>query len=424
MKILNGYYPHKSQNSFHESTAKFRALITGVGYGKSAAGANEILKLALQYPKSRHLILAPTAKIMTFATLAQFWKFCPKEIVADHHKSNNTIFLKNGAQIIYLTADNERHVDRLRGIEIGSFWCDEARLFPSYVWEVILTRLRDKYGPLKGIVTTTPRGYDWLYYYFVKKQHPRTKEYFTKPEDYAWWGGSTLENPHLPEEYKENLMNQLSGSFKRQEVFGSFESFEGMVYSNFSHKTHIIEKVPELSKFKQFIVGNDWGFTNAAGILIIGLDHDNRAYVLEEFYEKRQDIEVVGNWLLSKKETYPELGTIYGDPSEPMFITKWNNMGLNVVKANNEIMPGINFVHSMFEVQADGNPRLYISNKCPHLIDEINAYRYADRKEGKEQKETPIKENDHLMDALRYALFSHLGNQQEFMFLGDGGKFF
>lgn len=239
--IYNGYTPHSKQTPFHNSTAKFRAIITGVGFGKSAAGANEMVKTALQYPKSTHLIIAPTAKMMNFATLEQFWKFCPKEIIRTHLKSKGVIILKNGAKILYLTADNERHVDRLRGMEIGSFWADEARLFPSGIWDILLTRLRDPNGPLKGWVTTTPHGYNWLYYYFVKKQHPRTKKYFINPQEYEWFGGSTLDNPFTPQEYKDNLLNQLAGKFREQEIYGKFQGFEGQVFDSFKHDIHIID---------------------------------------------------------------------------------------------------------------------------------------------------------------------------------------
>ena len=254
MIIRNGYVPHSTQSDFHNSDAKFKGLITGVGFGKSAAGANEIIRTALKHPKSLHLILAPTSKIMNFATLAQFWKFCPKEIVKAHVKSQNLIYLKGGARIAYLTADNERHVDRLRGMEIGSFWADEGRLFPRYVWEVLLTRLRDKYGPLKGWLTTTPHGYDWIYYYFVKKQHPYTREPLVKPENYQYWGGTTLDNPHIPQDYKDDLVAQLHGKFKDQEVYGLFRGFEGQVYDSFSHVKHIIEGERGLDEIGSFVV--------------------------------------------------------------------------------------------------------------------------------------------------------------------------
>ena len=346
-------------------------------------------------------------------------------MIAAHRKSENKIYLKGGAQIIYLTADNERHIDRLRGMEIASFWDDEGRLSPSYLWQILLTRLRDKNGPLRGWTTTTPHGYDWLYYYFVKKQNPRTKEPFKNVKDYEWFSGTMMDNPHTPKEWKDNLLNQLSGKFRRQEIYGEFTGFEGQVYDNFRHADHIKTATKLVPKFKEMIIGIDFGFTNPTAIYVIGLDSDDRAYIIDEFYKKRYDIETIGQWLLARIADYPLISAIYADPSEPMLINKLQSMGLNVIKANNKVMPGINFVYSMFEIQKDGMPRIFISSKCSSLIDEINAYRYAEIKEGRQQKEEPIKENDHACDAIRYALYTHLQTRGTFTLLEDkDGVFF
>jgi len=434
MQIANGYEPYDRQLNFHNSDKKFRAFIAGVGSGKSAAGANEILKMALAYPKSQFLILAPNSRIMNFATLAQFWKFCPREIVDSHSQSKTTIKLKGGGTIFYLTADNERHIDRLRGMEIGGFWADETRFHPSYIWDILLTRLRDQYGPLRGIVTTTPSGHDWLYYVFMKTQHPRTKKEFPNKDEYAWFGSSTLLNPFTPESYKQNLLNQLAGKFARQEIYGEVVGFEGQVYDNFKHDVHIIKENPNVELFKEIVCGVDFGFTNAMACLIVGIDSDDRAYVLEEYYHSKKNMDHLAEWLNKKKGAYSNLNiqiepfdfnNIYCDPSEPMLIAELCELGLPAMRAKNEVMPGIHFTYTMFDVQKDNKPRIFINQHCNHLIEEINQYRYLDVKEDKEAKEQPLKVNDHAMDALRYVLFSHLGVNRGYVFLDDKkGAFF
>ena len=403
MELYTGYEPHARQRPFHNSKAKFRALITGVGFGKSASGANELIKTAIEYPKALHLILAPTSKIMQYATLNQFYKFCPKELIKQHLKSKNIFYLKGGARIIYLTADNERHIDRLRGIEIGSYWVDEPRLMPGYIHPILITRLRDKYGPLRGWYTTTPKGFDWNYFLFAKKMDPMTKEKMSNPEDYEYFTGSSLDNPYTPKEWKENLKAQLKGKFGRQEIYGDFVGFEGQVYDNFKPDIHLIDwkqaKIDKMIKdkfFKQFIIGLDFGFTNATAALVIGLDNDNRAYILEEFYQKRASEDMLSDWLFKQKEKYecPD-ALIYADPSNPAYIDKLCGMGHSITKADNEVMPGIHDVYSRFEVAGDKKPRIYISLRCSNLVDEVNSYRYADKKIEKDEKEEPLKINDH-----------------------------
>ena len=427
MQLFTGYEPHKRQLPFHNSKAKWRGLITGVGFGKSASGANEIIKTAIEYPKALHLILSPTAKMMQYATLAQFYKFCPKEIIKDHLKSKNIFYLKGGARILYLTADNERHIDRLRGIEIGSFWGDETRLIPGYVWNILATRLRDKHGPLRGWVTTTPKGFEWNYYLFVKKIDPETKEKVDNPDDYEYFTGSSLDNPYTPEEWKENLKAQLKGKFGRQEIYGEFVGFEGQVYDNFRPDIHMINynelKIKKLVKdgfFKNFVIGLDFGFTNPTASLLIGFDNDDRAYILEEFYKKRANEQMLSDWIYLQKDKYKcPNALIYADPSNPQYIDKLGAFGHSITSAENKVMPGIHDVYGRFEVQEDKKPRIFISIRCTNLIDEINSYRYADKKREKDSKEEPLKVDDHACDALRYGIRSYDSGMGTYSLLQD-----
>ena len=48
--------------------------------------------------------------------------------------------------------------------------------------------------------------------------------------------------------------------------------------------------------------------------------------------------------------------------------------------------------------------RLFIHESCYNLIWELETYSYPDRKPDHNEEENPIKENDHALDALRYAL--------------------
>ncbi len=48
--------------------------------------------------------------------------------------------------------------------------------------------------------------------------------------------------------------------------------------------------------------------------------------------------------------------------------------------------------------------KLKIASRCINTIQELETYSYPDKKPGKNEYEDPIKENDHAMDALRYAI--------------------
>ena len=330
---------------------------------------------------------------MIHSTLVQFWHFCPSSIVAGEVRSESTINLINGSRIIYLTADNVRHIDRLRGIEISSFWADEAALFLYLIWKVMLGRLREPGGQLRGTITTTPKGLTWIYNLFVKKIDPETKEALGRPDDYEWFGGTTMDNPFTPEEYKQTLLSSYKGKWAEQEIYGKFVGYEGLVYKNFDHNVHIIDKV---KFFEEYIFAIDWGFTNPMACLIIGYDSDGRCYVVREYYRKKQVLSDLIDWLNKQKQIYGDkLVAGYGDPSEPGHIQEIRDAGFTIHSANNEVIVGINKVYSQFEVAKDGKPRLYIHKRCTNIVDELTSYRFEEEKEDKEVKEAPKKVNDH-----------------------------
>ena len=58
----------------------------------------------------------------------------------------------------------------------------------------------------------------------------------------------------------------------------------------------------------------------------------------------------------------------------------------------------------MTSEMAEGN--LFVCESCPVLIDEIQQYVW-DKKLGEKGEDAPLKQNDHNVDALRYAVFTH-----------------
>jgi len=350
------------------------------------------------------VIVAPTVPMLKNATLREFFKFCPRELIKDYNRTDRRITLITGAEVIGLSGDNERDIDRLRGMNIGGFYGDEIAICPEYMHDILIARLRDTRGPMKGWYTTTPKGFNWLHRLFSEKKN-KAGEPFKNPDDYQLFGGSSMDNPFTDDEYKETLQSTYAGSFAKQEIYGEFVGFEGLVYPGFRRDVHIIKGDVTLLPTVRFVGGVDWGFTNPSVILALGVDSDDRIYVLEEFYEKRITHEQLKEKATMLMHKY-SISQFYCDPSEPIFINSFNNEGIRSVGADNSIMPGIKEVSQRLIVQADGKPRLFIHQNCVNLINEFSQYRYPDDKFNRPVDEKPLKLFDHAMDALRYVCYS------------------
>ena len=352
-------------------------------------GCFEAIRQALLYPDSIGYIVAPTYPMLRDSTQRTFFEILPRELIASFNKSANELILTNGATIIFRSADEP---EKLRGANLSWFFIDEASVLPTgTTWKILVGRLRRK--PERGWITTTPKGFNWVYDEFAKE--PR--------DDYWFESFSTAENPYLSADYIDSLKASYGGSFLRQEFYGEFISFEGLVYADFNPMKHIISEYPPIEKIKRIECGIDWGFINPSVAIFAGFDNDDNMYVLSEIYESKLEIEQFIDkvkamqdkldWQYGKKtEAY------YCDPSEPMFIEKFNRAGLRGLQAQNEMVVGINEVTRRL---ADP-PNMFIHENCINLIDEVRQYRYAETKEGKTIKEQPIKVHDHALDALRY----------------------
>jgi PBSX family phage terminase large subunit len=413
-KIILKYKPLPKQIEFHKSGAKFRAYIGGLGSGKTKAGSVETIDFLVTNPGALFLIGAPTYKMLNDATKRTFFELLNPDMIRKYNKSDENLILKNDAEVLFRSCETSADVDKLRGPNLAGFWLDEAPYFPGEAWKVLIGRLRQDKMNLKAWITGTPRGFNWVYKTFL--------EFGKLKPEYKIINASTYENTYLPQEYVKDLEESYSGQFKKQELMGEFVGHEGLVYLNFSRFKHLIKK-EKIPNFVRVIAGIDFGFTNPSVCLFAGIDSDGRVYIIKEIYERRL---LINEFIETIKKELKELNltveNFYCDPSQPALIQEFNNAGLSALAANNDILPGINKVSSYFDIAGDGKARLYINERCFNTIVELETYRYSDKKEDKEEKETPLKVYDHAMDALRYLINSL--EKESMMVLTDSSDIF
>jgi phage terminase large subunit-like protein len=385
---------NKKQAEFYRSQRKFKAFIGGIGSGKSFMGCLEALLYALYHPGAVIMIVAPSYRIMRDSTQRSFMEICPPEAIAQVKDAKHELVLiaqdqRTGrvgtSEVLFRSADNP---DDLRGPSLAMVVLDEASKMPKQTWQIIIGRLRQPGFEHRALALTTPKGRNWLWDVFVKNATSET-DLVTCPTE--------VNRQNLPPGFIESLQEQYVGVFKEQELMGQFVTFEGRVYEGFDQIKHVAPAGTgfERESFARVIAGVDWGFTNPMGVVVVGLDGDGRAYVVDEVYKKRLVPEaVVEEVAFINKVWSPD--AFFCDPSEPQNIQMLVNAGIPARPAFNEVMPGIMKVASYMEVPGDGRPRLVISRSCPNLISELDQYVYAEDKDGKTIKEVPLKVNDHL----------------------------
>ena len=139
---------------------------------------------------------------------------------------------------------------------------------------------------------------------------------------YQW---SIFDNPHLPENYLESMKRAHTGKLGARFLYGLFVEI-GQGSFNFDSTVHVSDQFP--TEFRELVYGVDFGWTNPSCMVVVGIDGDGRAYVIDELYQSRIREEDLFREGLSFVNTYGD-GDFFCDRSEPRTIEEMLRVGLN-----------------------------------------------------------------------------------------------
>ena len=168
---------------------------------------------------------------------------------------------------------------------------------------------------------------------------------------------------------------------------------EGLVYERWKEESFTLKDLP---KDTQSAFGLDFGYTNDPTALFCGFLslEERRLYVWDEIYKKG----------MSNKAIHAEIVRMgYGkeritaDSAEPKSIDELKGMGLRISgakKGKDSINNGIQWIQDL---------EIVIHPRCVSFLTEISSYQWKTDKFNNKLNE-PEDDNNHLMDAMRYAL--------------------
>jgi phage terminase large subunit len=408
-----------------KNAAKFVGYVGGMGSGKSFILCAAMLTQGILYG-GEYVIARQFMPELRRTTFKQFADLVPKELLVEHRVADAEIHVKSAAgkpAVFYFVGLDD--ADKLRSLNLSGFAIDEATQVSEEAFLLLQSRLRNPKGLRKGILVGNPAGHDWVWRYFVSQRDFNTE---AAKRDYKMIVAPSTENVHLPEGYVESMLANYSKERVQRDIMGSFDSFEGMIFSEFQRNVHVIKPFAIPEGWTK-IIGADHGFRNPSAWVWVAIDYDGTAFVYREFYEREwlvQEI-VKGHKKLGK----PGVVTLTGkekvegaflDPSTKAVrgqtgASDWDTylehlpQDFPLLPAKNDVTAGIDRVKSYMKLhERSGKPRLYIFDTCVNLLDEISQYKYQENMAGqqgtKNEKEAPVKKNDHAVDALRYALMS------------------
>lgn len=282
-------------------------------------------------------------------------------------------FGRTGSYVEFFGADEP---GRLRGPGRGILYINEANLLPRESYTQLAMRTRDCI--------------------FVD---------FNPADEFSYVYDLALgkEAKFIHSTYRNNLTNLSRGQIDEIEALKDLDENLWKVYGlglrgTSSETIYTHWKIKKAMPLKgEIFMGQDFGFNVPSGTVLVEI-YEGAIYVQELLYETKLTtndlVERYGRDHLDISRTIE----IFADAAEPKTIEEISRAGYNCLPADKDVTEGIRKIKGM---------PLYIIEGSTNLIKEIKSYKWKVNKLGQVLDE-PVKFNDHLMDAMRYAVFTKL----------------
>lgn len=284
-----------------------------------------------------------------------------------------------------------------RGFTAYGGYVNEASLANPAVFSEILSRC-SKAGSHVIADTNPDAPTHWLKTDYIDNENPDNKTLvFTFTMD---------DNTFLAPDYvKQKKAQTPTGMFYNREILGLWVSADGLVYQDFDEDRMVIP-ASQIPNDLHVYCGVDWGFEHKGVITVWGDDSKGNAYLLHEYTSQFKFIDY---WVKLAKKLQQQYGhnlKFWADSARPDNVTEFQKAGINCINANKNRMAG---VEKCAEYMKQG--KLFINaDGISKFLDEIYQYIWD------ENTGEPKKENDDVMDSMRYAIFNeHRQSKTQFI---------
>jgi len=340
---------------------------------KSYSVVQLLIHIAISNPNTRISMVSHSLPHIKRGVYRDFKNILEQWNIWDEKEFRYTDFIytfKNGSYIELFGLEDP---DKAKGPARDILFVNEANLISKALFDQLLIR------------TTGQSFLDW------------------NPADFISWVYEVADNPknkRIHSTYLNNISNLSESQIRNIEqykdlpddfmwkVYGLGErgSAKEIIYTQWKQ----YDEAPEGDVF----YGLDFGYVHPAALIKV-THYEGQNYFEEIVYQSGLTLSDLSRLI---KEKLPERATIYADAAEPKSIEELYRQGFNIKPAQKDVWAGI--------VKMKSYPiNLHYNSK--NLRREFMSYKWKKDKNDNVIEE-PVKANDDLMDACRYAVFTHL----------------
>ena len=361
--------------------------------------ANIIAQLVSLVPGCNVLIISPNYNLssISFELQRKFIKHFELEVERDNLK-DRVIELSNGSTVRMGSLST---VDSTVGRSYQLILFDEAALGDGgeEAFNVQLRPTLDRVDA-KAIFISTPRGkQNWFSRFWDRGFSQDFPEWCSLWADYE-------ENPRMSMNDIEEAKRSMSKQEFEQEYLASFTTFEGQIYQLADASIQEWDTNLEQDSSTQFIGGCDPGYRDPTAFLVVAYLPDltdsgnDKFWVVEEYEEAEQTTAYHAQQIQEFTSRY-KIELIFIDSAAAQFAQDLAyQYDIPTVRAKKDVLPGIAYVQTLVD-----QGKLLVDPKCVKTIEALNQYKW-DTREGLTREKPNHDKYSHLMDGLRYCLYS------------------
>ena len=283
-----------------------------------------------------------------------------------HNKTDNEFQIKNWNGTIWIGSGDDP--DSLRGQNLAAGIIDEPFIQDRMVFDILMSRVRHPKATHREIgLVGTPEQLNWGHEIAMNDGNKW---------DVGLVYGSTLDNQHLPDQFKQSLLDSYSDEMIDAYVHGKFVNLQsGRVYKPFDRDTHCVQR-NDLNNL-QIVAGIDFNVDYMSAIV---MRKGNFLHVFDEIRLSNSNTFELAEILKAK---YPNIA-VYPDASGSARRSSATQSDHDILRqagfhvyAHRSNPPVRQRVNSVNKLLMKG---LLTVENCPHLIADLerNVWRSGD----------------------------------------------
>ena len=383
-------------SNWYKALKRYVVIYGGSGSGKSYGIAQLLIMKVMRKEElnvicfrkhstdARNSIFALFKQIINELELTEYFKI--------NHTAKKITYTPNG-NIIYITGlDNSEKIKSVTS-DSGIFsiaWVEEAT-------EITYTNLKQVSLRLRGM--SKHRKTIYLSFNPISEEHWLKKDFIdTRNDEIDIFHSTYLDNKFIDKAYKAELEQYKTVDENYYAIYAKGQwgvPLQGLVYP-------AIWKIQNVgdNAIVETIYGLDFGFSTSKTALIqVNIVDFHIIYIRLLWYKTGTHIDAqFAGWLKSFVGNSP----IYCDSAGSDKIEFLYEMGLNAKKSDKNVVSGVQLVQSI--------ENIHIAKDSLEIVKEKNGYKWAVDKNGSSLGSPQKNLDDHALDALRYALFTHFNS--------------